>query len=130
MSLGGENSIREFSNRRRYRHETPHYTKEEIIMITKTKIALVAALVLGTSSAAMAVDVTAGADKDRGFTTYQQAAAPQLPAARGQLIEGRNVGIEGRNVGIEARSLGTDMEFVVPAEQMHWYERNPVDFNS
>jgi hypothetical protein len=124
MSLGGENSIREFSNRRRSRHETPHYTKEEIIMITKTKIALVAALVLGTSSAAMAVDVTAGADKDRGFTTYQQqAASPQLPAARGQLIEGRNVGIEGRNLGI-------DMEFAVPAEQMHWYERNPVDFNT
>jgi hypothetical protein len=72
----------------------------------------------------MAVDVTAGADKDRGFTTYQQqAASPQLPAARGQLIEGRNVGIEGRNLGI-------DMEFAVPAEQMHWYERNPVDFNT
>jgi hypothetical protein len=90
-------------------------------MITKTKTALVAALVLSSASTAFAVDVTAGGDKDRGFATYQQTTS--APQPRGQLIERRNVLIEGRNVGV-------GFEPFVPAEQRRSYDRNSVDFNS
>jgi hypothetical protein len=88
-------------------------------MITKTKIALVAALVLSSASTAFAVDVARNADRDRGFTTYQESVpAQQLrgQATRGQLIEGRNVGV------------GFDQ--FVPAEQKRSYDRNAIDFNS
>jgi hypothetical protein len=88
-------------------------------MITKTKIALVAALVLSSAPAALAANVYGNADRDRGFTTYQQT-APAQP--RGQLIESRNL-IEGRNVGV-------GVQYPVPSDQQHWYERAPIDFNS
>lgn len=85
-------------------------------MINKTKIALVAALVLGSASTAFAVDVTRNADRDRGFTTYQESAQPRAAQPRGQLIEGRNVGV--------------GFEQFVPAEQKRSYDRNAIDFNS
>jgi hypothetical protein len=97
----------------------PQQNEEEIIMINKTKTALVAALVLSSASTAFAVDVTRNADRDRGFTSYQESAPAQQPrgqVTRGQLIEGRNVGV------------GFDQ--FVPAEQKRSYDRNAIDFNS
>jgi hypothetical protein len=94
-------------------------SKEETDMITKTKTALVAALVLSAASAASAVEVSANADRDRGFTTYQATVVAQLP--RGQQIEYGL--IEGRNVGVELQNF-------VPSDQKHWYDRNSIDFNS
>ena len=87
-------------------------------MITKT--ALVATLVLSSASAAFAVDVSRNADRDRGFTSYQEQTAPAQPRGqaitRGQLIEGRNVGV--------------DVQNAIPSEQRRSYDRNSVDFNS
>jgi hypothetical protein len=102
--------------------------KEEIIMISKTKTALVAALVIGSASVAFADDLPYTAEKAAYFhnpnapvPTYNEAApAYEQPAyatqVRGQLIEGRNVGVS--------------FEQAVPAEQKHWIERSPIDFNS
>jgi hypothetical protein len=93
--------------------------KEETHMIAKSKTALVAALVLSAASAASAANVTANADRDRGFTTYQTAAVTQQP--HGQQVEYGL--IEGRNVGV-------DWQNFVPSDQKHWYDRNSIDFNS
>jgi hypothetical protein len=106
--------------------------KEEIIMISKTKTTLVAAFVIGSASVALADDLPWTAEKDAYLhnpnapvPTYNEAApafeqpAYQIayaPQVRGQLIEGRNVGVS--------------FEQSVPAEQKHWYERAPIDFNS
>ena len=46
--------------------------KRRLTMITKTKIALVAALVLSSAPAAFAANTYANADRDRGFTTYRR----------------------------------------------------------
>ena len=89
-------------------------------MITKIQTALVAALVIGSASTAFAAEVTANADRDRGFQSYQQTAVAPQPRgeliARAQLIEGRNVGVE--------------VQYPVPSDQKHWIERSPIDFNS
>ena len=89
-------------------------------MNTKIKTALVTALVLGSASTAFAVEVTQNADRDRGFTTYQQTAP--APQPRGQVIENRGL-IEGRNVGVDANNG-------VPSEQKRSFDRNAIDFNS
>jgi hypothetical protein len=112
--------------------ETAAIMKEEIIMISKTKTALVAALVIGSASVALADDLPYTAEKaaylhnpNAPVPTYNEAApayeqpAYQIayaPQVRGQLIEGRNVGVS--------------FEQTVPAEQKHWYERAPIDFNT
>ena len=95
-------------------------------MTTKTKTALVAALVLGSASVAFADDLPYSADKaaylrnpNAPVPTYNEQAPAYQPAApaavfRGQLIEGRNVGVQEQ----------------VPSEQKHWLDRNPIDFNS
>ena len=88
-------------------------------MITKTKIALVAALVLASASTAFAVDVTRNADRDRGFTTYQESAPAQQP--RGQAIT--------RPVDRRPQR-GRRVQYPVPSDQKHWIERSPIDFNS
>lgn len=92
-------------------------------MITKTKTALIAALVLSSASVALADDLPYTAEKNAYLRnpnapvpTYNEAA----PAAqiRGQVIEGRNV-------GVDFGAQGT-----VPSEQKRWFDRNSIDFNS
>ena len=93
-------------------------------MITKTKTALIAALVLSSASVALADDLPYTAEKNAYLRnpnapvpTYNEAA----PAAqiRGQLIEGRNVGVNA------PASI-----YQVPSEQRIWLDRTSTDFNS
>ena len=88
-------------------------------MITKTKTALVAALILGSASTAFALDGAANAD--RATSTYLQGTS--APYARAELYEGRAVGVQrDYQNGIQYQPVNSD--------QQHWYERAPIDFNS
>jgi hypothetical protein len=98
--------------------------EKEMTMITKTKTALIAALVLSSASVALADDAPYNAEKDAYLRnpnapvpTYQQSAP--APQARGQLFEGRNVGVNAP-AGI----------YQVPSEQRIWLDRTSTDFHS
>lgn len=88
-------------------------------MITMKKSALIAALVLGSASTAFAANVTANAD--RVVSGYEQAAPAAY--ARAQLNDGRTFALQYEYTGAQGQNL-------LPAEQQHWFERAPIDFNS
>lgn len=93
-------------------------------MFTKTKTALVAALVIGSASVAMAddryyppeqIDNYAYSNPSQSNPSYNQAPAW---APRGTVIEGRNVGVAGSDL------------LSLPNEQRRQIDRNSADFNS
>jgi hypothetical protein len=92
-------------------------------MFTKTKTALVAAIVIGSASVAMADDLwypPESVDNTRASNPqaqYQQAAPIAQP--RASLIEGRNVGIAGQGGFYSLQN-----------EQRQQLDRNSADFNS
>jgi hypothetical protein len=89
-------------------------------MTTIRKSALVAALILGSASTAFAANVTANAD--RAVSSYEQAVPNAY--ARAPLNDGRAFALQYEYTG------GAQGQYPLPAEQQHWYERAPIDFNS
>jgi hypothetical protein len=93
-------------------------------MITKTKAALAAVLVLGSASTAFAVNVTANADRaPSGY--YVQAAPASDVYARAQANEVRAAGPR-----YEYSPRAFEGRYPTTSDQQHWLERAPIDFNS
>jgi hypothetical protein len=92
-------------------------------MITKTKTALVAALILGSASTVFAADFGANADRV-GSSYYGQPVAADV-YARAPLTEGRAVAAQ-----YDYRFDGSLQARPLQSEQQHWFERAPIDFNS
>ena len=92
-------------------------------MITKTKAALAAVLVLGSASTAFAVNVTANADRAPS-NYYVQAPASDV-YARAQASEVRAAGPR-----YEYSPRAFEGHYPTTSDQQHWFERAPIDFNS
>jgi hypothetical protein len=95
-------------------------------MINKTKIALAAAVVLASASAALADDNPYTWEKNQYLRnpnapvpTYNEQAVQYQAAPRGQLFEGRNVGVPAAAPSQQ-----------IPSELKRSFDRNAIDFNS
>jgi hypothetical protein len=89
-------------------------------MFSKTKMAVAAALVLGSAGAALADDNPYTAEKN-AYLRNPNAPVPHFTqTAPVQAPRGL---IEGRNVGVRAPAG-------IPSEQKRSFDRNAIDFNS